>query len=732
MKKTIISLSLLASAMTMQAQDKNFHIYLAFGQSNMEGNAKIEQQDTEGVSERFQVMNTTDCAYEIGSWRIAIPPLCRCYTGLTPCDYFGRTMVEYLPENVKVGVINVAVGGASIDLFDTDKCADYIAKQDSWMQNIIKAYDNNPYEKLVELGKKAKKDGVIKGILLHQGETNTGDAEWPKNVKKIYDRLISDLDLNAEDVPLLAGELGYESDGGSCGKWMNPVINTLPSVIPTAHVVRANGCPITTDKLHFTAEGYRKLGKRYAHTMLDLMGIEYEEDSDETEIEDGYTDFSSMTSYSMWAGGETKDKMSFEDNALKISNPEATTNFWDLQYIAVDNLSTTEGTEYKVTMMIKGSKAGSIHVGLGTWSQLATNSASFTTDWQEVTCYVSDNVPTSSSSHLLLQHGDFVGDVYLKWVKVTHNGSKYGSVMSKNITVNGVARNMLTYAPKNLPDNSPLVISLHGYNQDAAYQREQTQWESVADTAMFVVVFPNGINKSWDTSGETDTKFIEAIIDEMSNLYNIDRERVYLTGFSLGAMMTYHSITKLGDKIAAFGPVSGVPFDNREPSAPRPVPIIHTHCKGDNVFYYDGDANHAAGGYPAIPDYMKKWAVYDGCTNVASPLVISPYPASKPQSVATYTCYSGADNGIEVALISIEGKGHWHSNDPANVITTEEIWNFCKRYTLKGIIDSGISQVTQDRLNTNDDTIYNMCGQRVEACSFRGIYIKNGKKIVLR
>lgn len=731
MKKILMTMAMLATMLTSQAQDKNFYIYLAFGQSNMEGNAKIEQQDTEGVNERFLVMNATDCAYEQGSWRTAIPPLCRCYTGLTPCDYFGRTMVKYLSEDVRVGVINVAVGGASIDLFDTDKCTDYIAKQESWMQTIVKAYDNNPYKRLVELGKKAQKEGVIKGILLHQGETNAGDTEWPANVKKIYDSLISDLGLNAEDVPLLAGELGYESQGGSCGKWMNPIINTLPSVIPTAHVVKASGCPINTDRLHFTAEGYRMLGRRYAYTMLDLMGVEYETEGDDTEVEDGYTNFSTMTTYNMWAGGDTKEKMSFVDGAMKISNTAATENFWNLQYIGVDNLTTTNGTEYKVTMMIKGSKDGNIHLGLGTWEQLGTNTASFTTDWKEVTCYISDNVPTSSASHLLLQHGDFVGDIYLKWVKVSHVGSKFGTIMSKSLTVNGITRNMLTYAPKDLPDNSPLVISLHGYNQDAAYQREQTQWEAVADTAKFVVVYPNGINKSWDTLGDTDINFLKAIIDEMSNLYNIDRERVYLTGFSLGGMMTYHAITKLGDKIAAFGPVSGVPFDNRELSAPRAVPIIHTHCTGDNVFYYNGDANHVAGGYPAIPDYIKQWAVYNGCTNTSSPLVISPYPASKPLSAATYTCYFGAPNGIEVVLISIEGKGHWHSNDPASVITTEEIWNFCKRYSLKGIRNTGIYNIKMDKRPKKDDAYYSLLGEKWEN-PLRGIYIRNGKKIIIK
>ena len=101
--------------------DPNFHIYLCFGQSNMEGNAKIEAQDRKGINTRFRMMAAVDMpntGRKKGQWYAAVPPLCRAWTGLTPADYFGRTMVENLPDSIKVGVINVSVGGCSIDLFD--------------------------------------------------------------------------------------------------------------------------------------------------------------------------------------------------------------------------------------------------------------------------------------------------------------------------------------------------------------------------------------------------------------------------------------------------------------------------------------------------------------------------------------------------------------------------------------------------------------------------------------
>ena len=133
-----------------------------------------------------------------GEWYQAVPPLARVTTGLTPADYFGRTLCDSLPEDQRVGVINVAVGGCKIELFDTDSCANYIATSPGWLKNMAKEYDNDPYGRLVELAKKAQRQGVIRGVLLHQGESNTGQQDWPLKVKKVYERLLSDLNLKAE------------------------------------------------------------------------------------------------------------------------------------------------------------------------------------------------------------------------------------------------------------------------------------------------------------------------------------------------------------------------------------------------------------------------------------------------------------------------------------------------------------------------------------------------------
>ena len=270
--KCMVFLGLLLCNMSLFGQDPNFHIYLCFGQSNMEGKGKIEEQDKK-VDSRFQVLQALDCAKlerTKSKWRTAIPPLSQCNSGLSPADYFGRTMVKNLPDSIKVGVINVAVAGSDIRLFNKDKYKAYsdTIKED-WFANKIANYNGNPYEYLINLAKIAQKDGVIKGVLLHQGETNTGDEKWPLYVKKIYNDMLTDLSLSADSVPLLAGELVSVPD--NCCASMNKIINQVPTIIPNSYVISSKDCN-SQDRAHFNSEGYRKLGKRYAIKMLSLLG----------------------------------------------------------------------------------------------------------------------------------------------------------------------------------------------------------------------------------------------------------------------------------------------------------------------------------------------------------------------------------------------------------------------------------------------------------------------------
>ena len=261
--------------------DPNFYIFLCFGQSNMEGAARPEAQDLKSPGPRFVWMPAVDYpatdklpARKMGEWYEAIPPLCRPNTGLTPADWFGRTLVASLPENIKIGVIHVAIGGIDIKGFLPDSIKDYAEKKaPGWMKGMLAAYDNNPYERLVTLAKKAQKDGVIKGILMHQGETNTGDPKWAGLVKQVYDNLCGDLNLKPEEVNLYAGNI-VQADGKGVCIGCKKQIDELPLTLHTSQVISSDGCTNGPDRLHFDAAGYRELGCRYGEAVARHLGFE--------------------------------------------------------------------------------------------------------------------------------------------------------------------------------------------------------------------------------------------------------------------------------------------------------------------------------------------------------------------------------------------------------------------------------------------------------------------------
>ncbi|MBM6865977.1 hypothetical protein H6A66_12480 [Bacteroides caecigallinarum] len=279
---------------TVEGVDPNFQIYLCFGQSNMEGFASLDgtyngiEDKDKTVDERFQVMNVVSGSWngvqrEVGHWYTAVPPLCRSNTGLCPADYFGRTMVEELSKtnpDIKVGVIVVAIGGAGIKAFHKTKYNEYYTGTDDWQRSLMDIYDRYPYGTLVDMARIAQKQGVIKGILMHQGESDAYQDYWEDTVSEIYNDLISDLGLKVEEVPLLVGEMCREKNGVNLNNPDGPIQN-LKNYISNCYVISSENCPgyeDPTDDWHFSSEGYRELGRHYAQTMLDILANQEPED----------------------------------------------------------------------------------------------------------------------------------------------------------------------------------------------------------------------------------------------------------------------------------------------------------------------------------------------------------------------------------------------------------------------------------------------------------------------
>lgn len=262
------------------------------------------------------------------------------------------------------------------------------------------------------------------------------------------------------------------------------------------------------------------------------------------------------------------------------------------------------------------------------------------------------------------------------------------SAAQEPIQVGTSTRQMIVYAPTGIATNRPLVISMHGRGQTMTDQKNQTQFQSVAQSNNFVLVFPQSDGSDWQLWGDNDINFILAIIDEMNVRYGIDKNRVYLSGFSMGGMMTYYAATRIADKIAAYAPVSGFLMSGPNTNSSRPIPIIHIHGMDDNFVPYSNVQTH-----------MDAWVARNGCP---APVVTNPYPAvSTAKSVKKY--WGPGKEKVEVVSIGVFGVGHWYSDNnwsADGIFSSQEIWNFCNKYSLKdGVSEFNSASVTDSNPN---------------------------------
>ena len=249
------------------APDPNFHIYIAYGQSNMGGTADAQSADKVENS-RFKIFATQKCSGKgrntLGEVYPAVPSLFNCGNTISIADWFGRTMADSMPD-VTIGIIPVAVGGASIKLFDQDQYASYLSTAEDWLKNYAKEYasDGNVTKTIIDIAKKAQQVGVIKGFIFHQGETDGGYPDWPKIVKKTRDDIIKALDMSSDTVPFVAGEL---LRSGCC---YSDRVSKLPNTMDNTYYASSEGLGGNgVDRYHFNHDAYVTFGKRYAEQML--------------------------------------------------------------------------------------------------------------------------------------------------------------------------------------------------------------------------------------------------------------------------------------------------------------------------------------------------------------------------------------------------------------------------------------------------------------------------------
>lgn len=191
---------------------------------------------------------------------------------------------------------------------------------------------------------------------------------------------------------------------------------------------------------------------------------------------------------------------------------------------------------------------------------------------------------------------------------------------SINITVNGKSRNMICFTPNDLPAKSPLMIVTHGMNQDPEYQMGSDKLYELIDTAKFVITYLRSDGSTWDTGGTNDQTFVSKTIDEMAKRFDIDKERVYWSGFSMGSMLIHHCIANMQNKIAAFAPTSGIQFSESPwNNCKKPVNMLECIAYDDDVFGYEQYGIHA---------YIENYAKHDKHTQYSKQVGYRPMGAS--------------------------------------------------------------------------------------------------------
>jgi polyhydroxybutyrate depolymerase len=259
----------------------------------------------------------------------------------------------------------------------------------------------------------------------------------------------------------------------------------------------------------------------------------------------------------------------------------------------------------------------------------------------------------------------------------------------------GEKRTYLLYVPPGYDPAKPvpLVVNIHGFAQWPRNQMQVSGWNEVADQFNFIVVYPKGrgFPLRWTNNGQAgtdeDIRFFSDLFDKLSAEYNINPQRIYVSGLSNGGGMSFALACRLSDRIAAFGSVAGayaLPWSDCNPS--RLVPAIIFHGTADPIVPFTGGAeSHAGLILPDITQWVSRLAQKNGCNPAPTEL-----PAQGEVREVKYTvCAQGAD----VDFYIIDGGGHsWPGGGylPAWIVghTTQDInatrvmWDFFQQHPL--------------------------------------------------
>ena len=283
------------------------------------------------------------------------------------------------------------------------------------------------------------------------------------------------------------------------------------------------------------------------------------------------------------------------------------------------------------------------------------------------------------------------------------NSSEFIGLNNISTTHDNLNRSYQIYVPAtySVSEPIPLVFNLHGGASTATgYLNSIGDMRPIADTANFIIIYPQATtdssgNPTWHLGGENskstsvdDVGFVSHIIDEVSSIYSVDLERVYVSGFSNGGYLAYEIACLLSNRIAGIGSVAGHMFIDTynycDPS--HPTPVINIHGTED---FYDGIA-----GYYLDQNLSNRyWTEYN---NTDTDPVITFIENTNTQDGSTVELHSwlNGDNGISVVHYKVMGGGHSYPNlnpssskgyENGDIDSNSEIWNFLSRYDINGL-----------------------------------------------
>jgi len=255
-----------------------------------------------------------------------------------------------------------------------------------------------------------------------------------------------------------------------------------------------------------------------------------------------------------------------------------------------------------------------------------------------------------------------------------------------------------------------MILNFHGYGSNASEQMWYGDFREIADTAGFLILHPQGLLFNgvthWNVGGWTvgstvdDVGFTEALIDSLSESYNIDANRIYSTGMSNGGFMSFLLASQLSQRIAAIASVTGsmTPETYNQTNPQHPTPILQMHGTTDGVVPYNG-----AIWSKSIDDVLEYWVNYNNC-NTTAEVIDLPDIDPDDGSTVEHVIYAGGDNSVTVEHYRITGGGHtWPGNafggagTNYDINASIEIWEFFSRYDMDGLIGTiGIAQTGEE------------------------------------